>query len=519
MVKHTRILKSGNRIVLDPTPQSLAGRLEESLTFRTVKFLYGDNRHRRFADEDNPGPDVEQRTFNCYTYDHKQRLATSLGFYDRISRLLEANGHEVELVDLSQPPAGAKSDRFTPLWKRLYTPGGRLHLRDKSQEEFLVKFMSQLDAGLPGRFDCAPGFGKSTLIGFIGVLLPHAKIHVLSKRIPVLRERILPELRQMLPDVGMYGGGLRNLGHRVQLFSFDSLRHSDGKADILIVDESQDAAATKAAGMIARYADSVNFGFSATHDMRLDGSSMREEAMFGPVVFRVGYQQAADAGLVVPLEVRWRLVSLVHNPCAGVTDPVERKRLGIWRNLTRNELVAADARLHPDEQVLITCETLEHALALRQLLPEFTVVHSATEIPHNRRKYFAREGLWPEDAEPMTPDRLKNLTRMFERGKLRKAIVTTIWNVGVSMNHLEVVCRADASGSPIMNNQIPGRASRTNEAIGKTVGVVHDYDDGFDPGFHGKSAKRFAIYEANGWKQVMPPGAVRVRYRGKRRAG
>ncbi len=58
----------------------------------------------------------------------------------------------------------------------------------------------------------------------------------------MLRERLYPEICRYLPDVGIVGGGKRSKGHRVMLYTFDSLHHSDGKADLLLCDEVHQAA-------------------------------------------------------------------------------------------------------------------------------------------------------------------------------------------------------------------------------------------------------------------------------------
>ena len=94
------------------------------------------------------------------------------------------------------------------------------------------------------------------------------------------------------------------------------------------------------------------------------------------------------------------------------------------------------------------------------------------------------------------------LTKQFERGELKKAICTTVWNVGVSFNALEVLIRADAGGSPINDVQIPGRVSRISE--GKECGIVHDYLDQFNSGFKRRAKNRSKSYKENNWEQSFP---------------
>ena len=89
---------------------------------------------------------------------------------------------------------------------------------------------------------------------------------------------------------------------------------------------------------------------------------------------------------------------------------------------------------------------------------------------------------------------------------MKKVIATTVWNVGVSFNALEVLIRADGGGSPINDIQIPGRVSRISE--GKTHGIVHDYLDQFNSSFRSRAKKRSSTYAKNSWEQVMPQRSV-----------
>ena len=496
LMQTVTLLRSGNRLIVDSLEPRVREALEHELSYTSKRFLYGAERYQA-------GKKVEIVDYHCYSFDIRQRLATSLGFYDRIGKLLKGMGYAVRMRNLTPPE---DPSIFQPIWDRLYDPRWNLKLRH-GQEEFLVKLFGRAAAGLPARFDCPPAFGKSFLIGVAALLLPKAKFHVTTDRVSVLRDRIYPELCMILPDVGIVGGGKRLTGHRVMLYTFDSLHKSTFDADILIVDEVHEAAGDVVSANLARYDCSINFGLSATHDMRLDNKDMRVEAMFGPIVYSIPYEEAKDHGLVVPIEVYWTDVIMGVNPAEGIDDPVEKKRAAYWRNTVRNEIIAKNARKDQELglQQLITCETVEHAFALKQLLPDFEVVYSEGGITPNDQRYFQRQGLWPEGHEPMTPERKQMLTKLFERGKLRQAIVTTVWNVGVSFNFLDMLNRADGGGSPIMDTQIPGRTSRINpEDAGKTVGKVRDYLDQFDQGCRQRAGRRKHNYESHGWKQHLP---------------
>jgi superfamily II DNA or RNA helicase len=322
------------------------------------------------------------------------------------------------------------------------------------------------------------------------------------------------ELSQYLPDVGMCHGGMRNkqMGNRVKLYSFDSLHHSRGDADLLIIDECHEAATDDAAEQLAAYDKSINIGFSATHNMRLDNKDIRVEAMCGTIAMRITYQMAVRYGLVVPIEVVWSDVTMDVDPIAGVTDTVTRKRLGLWRNSTRNEIIAADARDESADgtQVLVVCETIEHLLFLKKRLPDFEVIYAAEGIKQEDISHFRNLGIWPESLPMMTAERRSKITKDFEDGRLRKVICNTVWNVGVNFRELGVVIRADAGDSPTGDTQIPGRAARINDQTGKTIGRIRDYRDLWNRGFNQRSGNRSRRYAYHGWRQFDNTGRLLV---------
>jgi hypothetical protein len=174
----------------------------------------------------------------------------------------------------------------------------------------------------------------------------------------------------------------------------------------------------------------------------------------------------------------------------------------------RNELVAA-ARAYPaDVQVLVMVDTIEHALHLRQLLPDFAVVYGKMK-PEDLR-YIRNQGLLAADEEPLSHRDRLGLQLAFEAGRLNKAVATGVWSTGVNFVHLRGLVRADAGASPIPSVQLPGRVSRI--AGGKDEGRVDDFLDQFDEGFRRKAQARRRVYEREGWAQVFrqAPGARRT---------
>ena len=500
------LLRSGNRLVVDPTTPKIKDLLTPHLRYVEKKFAQGEERTKRKRAH---LPLFDEIEWECYSEDHKGRLATSFGFQDRLKNLLESKGYPVVCKYASKVEAEKAAERLKTVYKARWD---RIDELVKSGFEFRHKQKRAVkiaDLFENGRIDCPPGWGKGTIIMLIATLFPKAKIAVVTKNIPVLTQRLYPELCANLPSVGIVGGGKRVKGRRVMCYSADSLHHAKGDEDIVLVDEGHQACSDNFAHKMGVFDHARIYMFSASWDMRLDNKDMRAEAMAGPIRLTVTYQEAVEHDMVVPIEVFWTDVVMDENPCSEM-DGTRKKRYGIWTNEYRNKLIARDARLYDDDtQVLITVETLEHALYLKKLLPEFEVVYSGQGLKDTDIIWYQNH--FPDEFTQMTEERKQKITRRFEKGKLKKAIATTVWNVGVNFRNLEVLIRADAGGSPINDTQIPGRTSRVNsELVKKTgtqekmVGILHDYRDMFDTGFKYKFQSREKSYTRNQWRQHYP---------------
>lgn len=484
--KVVTLYKTGNMMFLDPTDDVIFKLLKPVLSFRETKKLFGYEASQRKRAGKSAFDYVDHTLFEL---DHKQRVATFFGFWKLVRDTLRSQGYEVKFKD--QTPVNP--DLFVPHWNNIK----QYNLRE-NQPEFIQKVLTNRC----GRFDCPPGFGKSFMIGLIAALLPKAKIDVITRRVSVLRDRIYPELVQMVGDVGIVGGGRNERNKRVMCYTVGSMHHSPATADILIGDECHELAADNASAELVRWQNSRNYGLSASHDMRWDGKDLRTHGIFGPLVFRVDYQQAQAANMVVPIKVLWSPVVMDYDPCQSYED-IEKKRHGLWRNTYRNSVIAKDAQQYDDDtQVLITVETLEHAMNLKKQLPNFTLVYREDALTERSRLDYARQGFCSFDEPLMDAERRRKLTLDFEKGKLKKVICTTVWNVGVSFNALSVLIRADGGSSPINDVQIPGRVSRIS--ADKPYGVVHDYLDQFNRGFRMRAAGRAKTYKANSWEQLFP---------------
>jgi superfamily II DNA or RNA helicase len=466
----------------------LVKKVTHDLRYSHVEQLHGQSRRNPVT-----GQRIffQTREYKLFRVENGHVVLLS-GYMARMINRLRKLGCHLTLLDTT--PARPRPSCYEPRWENL---SGKIEFRPR-QEECL-----QLIARVPcGIIKAVTGFGKTTLIGAASQLFPDARIDVVTKSVDVA-ERIVRSLRRFVPKVGMIGDGWKQR-ERVTVITAGSLQHADGDADFLFADEVHQLATINfSTALAARYRNSRNFGLSATPYARMDNAHAILEPLFGPLVFDLPYQQAVELGLVVPVRVRWLPVRLSHNPAERFKNRVARKRNGIWTNRSRNAMIAAAVREYPENsQVLILVETIEHAVHLGSLLPEFTLMYSQM-APYDCAAY-KRAKLLPDDYRPLSDIQKHEMRKQFEDGTLRRVIATDVWSTGVDFEQLNVLVRADDRDSDIVDVQGPGRVSRVYTAPDGTVkefGEVIDCMDTFDPTFYRKSTGRRDSYKLLGWEQ------------------
>jgi len=416
-----------------------------------------------------------------------QRVLIPDGFLLKIIKLLK------DKVDIRYRKDNDAPKPITADWDNL--KGHNVSFR-AYQKECLDAISEVVAAGLGGYVIAPPAFGKSHLISYLALLYPKTKIDVISKRRDVVAG-IYSTLLKFTPKVGLVTTGSKTKD-RVTIYTADSLKHSDFDAELIILDEIHELVTDNYYKTLSNYAG-VRLGLTATPDTRFDNLHTRIEAICGFNIFQINYTQAEDNNIVVPILVDWVDVN-GENPVEGISNPVERKRLGIWCNRYRNEIIAKTARKYADAglQVLILTETIQHLANLKELLPDFEVCYSGT----------TSEGVYDGSLERMTPTKREELRRKFMNREIMKAIATGVWAVGVSFDDLQVLIRAEGSGSKTASVQVPGRACRIGKLVDKEYGIVVDFVDRFDKIFYKKAVERAKMYAKSGWVQISPDNKI-----------
>jgi superfamily II DNA or RNA helicase len=488
------LVKHGNMLYVSPdgkeaTSEEVINLLHGYLTYEHKEFLFGWKARHPVTGEKRRVQSTERR---LYGTDARGRLFTNFGFFRRVGAELKASGYAVKFINVDPPTAA----RPRP---ECYTPNLANVTRCFQFRERQYECLRDISRNVNGVVHAVTGFGKMAMIAMTCLLYPKAKVHVVTRRVPLVN-KLVDYLTRYIPNVGQYGDGKKYFGDRVTVFTAASLKYTDYDADFLLGDEAHELAAEESSAVLAGYQRTRNFAFTATPSGRGDGADARLEALFGPTIFYLPYWEAVDLDLVVPIRVIWRDVVMDVNPAGGCAD-VERKRRGVWFNDYRNDLIAGDlSNLGEDEQVLVLTDTIFHAVELKRRLPDYTLVYDKMEL--TRMEKYKTAKILPADEPVMTPERKERLRRLLEAG-VGNYIATPTWAVGIDPIHLTQLVMAGSTASEILAVQAPGRVSRTNSSGGKQLGVVRDYRDQFDDGLRRNARKRYGIYASLRWEQVI----------------
>ena len=196
------LLKSGNKLVVEPTTQHIADLITPVLTFEEKRFFRGWERRKRVKSRMPPFELIE---WACYTADHKQRLACAWGFWKLIKDTLTNKGYKVVARNLKPRP---NPEIFNPMWERLDEFGIDLRYR---QDDALMALIANLQADNGGRLRMPTGSGKSFIPLQVGMLLPKAKIDIVTKRVIALCKEREITINKLATLSGMTQSTLDNI--------------------------------------------------------------------------------------------------------------------------------------------------------------------------------------------------------------------------------------------------------------------------------------------------------------------
>lgn len=499
-MKTAVFIKNGNILYIAgpdcrQAPDEVFAVLHQKLTYTHREFLYGAKSRDRATGKRKR---VEVTDRRLYGTDQLGRLYTNFGFMKACGELLTAAGYSIKYLDMATID---KTPRARP---RCYQHELGNVSRYFQYRPTQLECLNAVIANECGLVHAITGYGKRIMIVMICLAFPYAKIDIVIRSVALVNQMV-DELSRYLPNIGQVGGGKKQKGDRITVYTRDSLAHSDFDADILIGDESHELITEEAAPMLARYTKSRNYALTASPIGRMDGTDIRLEGLFGPTIFYIPYWQGVELNLVVPIRVEWSDVILDVNPAAGYDDPVERKRAGIWFNNKRNNIIAAGVNsVDKNSQFMVLTETIHHAVEVFKRIDKSRqrrVELIYDTVKQNRFEGYKLRGDLPSDLKVMTPELKEKYRREFEAGEI-DVVATKTWEVGIDPVNLEYLFVAGAFSSEIKAVQAPGRASRISKSGDKDVGIIRDYADQFDESFHRAGKTRHRVYASMRWEQV-----------------
>jgi superfamily II DNA or RNA helicase len=364
-----------------------------------------------------------------------------------------------------------------------------------SQAEVLMRILTSRT----GVVKCSTGWGKSFLCTKISRLFPKAKIVLTVSSIDIAKD-YYQAMRVYDSTVGFVGDGSHNC-QRVTVAVSHSLRHCDHEwTNLVLGDECHTLAAPSFVEALGAFRRAKFIGFSASPTGRTDKTDGMIEALFGPLIADVPYDEAVQTGNVVPITVL--MVECPRGPSVDHLQDHHFERAAIWDNAVRNRLLAqindyALKTFGADDQILTMVSKTEHAFRLQQLMPDYTVVHGG--INAEKAASLQSAGALIPGQQVCTPKQRERFKHQFEKGEIQKAIATSVWSKGVNFQDLRYLVRGDALASAIESTQVPGRLSRLGTDKDKGMGYLFDTYDSFSPRLEGRSKRRITEYKKHGW--------------------
>lgn len=481
MSNKVKLRRQRNLVEIHPC-ESVLPILEREFVFRRLVDRT-DSFGRRIGRKQGPPEKL-------YELPSDDRAVIPAGLFYRLKLRLDAAGIKYTYEDL-------RAKKWPePDYESIFRHGHRLR---SGQEEVVAK-IATYDMG---RFQNPTGDGKSFLVTMAVLLYPKASILIVTAGLSAF-ESLYRRLLKITPDVGRVGGGRLDV-QRITLCNKDSLHRVPREDyDFCFVDECHTMATGRVSEKFGRICNARMFGFSATQTGRGDNSDLLTEAMFGPIIHEVPYGQSYGRGNISQIEVTMYVCP--HGPdTSAMQQDVVRKRHAYWRNDYRNEMIARIAReaVSENEQQLIIVDTIEHALRLYKLLPEWTPVYRPGDLAKMQR--FIDSGLISRK-EMLTREKLRRIEIDFESGRLLRVIANSVWHKAMDFPKLEYLIRADGGYSEIASIQIAGRLSRLHD---DNVKHLVDFDDVFDTICRNRSAGRKRHYAKQGWpihRCMLAPG-------------
>jgi len=374
------------------------------------------------------------------------------GFTTMVERKARAEGVDLTVADARKVPA-------VPDWS-----ADLAWLYDYQREAAEV-----LVARVRGLLQMGTGGGKTEVIAALLRIFPAMRFLIVVHRKGLMRQigariQLRAELHGHRPeDIGYFGDGDKELGHRITIATIDSLaanlknpavKRQLESAEALIVDEAHTAAADRFVRVLQRAVNAYyRWGVSGTPLARGDKRSSVAVGLLGPVAYLVPAEELIQRGFLARSRVH-----MVRHDAEEVYSSlwnVIRER-GIVQSVGRNRAVLRAVQ-RAKKPAMVFVDLLEHGEFLLKGI---------------RRMGINAEFVFGASA---TKERERALQRLV-RGEIDVLVTSQIFNEGIDVPSLESVVLAAGGKSVIALLQRIGRGMR-RVAGAKDTFEVWDFED------------------------------------------
>lgn len=306
----------------------------------------------------------------------------------------------------------------------------------------------------------ASGLGKTAVSAFDVDAFMHSrggKVLFLCDNNSVLSQN-LEAYRSILGNkysYGFFNSVEKKPDAQIVFASFQTMRNhmddfSRGEFAYIVVDEAHHAPADSYNAVIDYFQAEFLLGLTAT-PYRLDGAKL--SYIFGEPIYELELAEAISRNLLVDVEYH-----LMLNELSDLDDISEADNMSVtdfnkcFFAPKSDEKIAEIimARKEDGHNMLVYCRSIDHANAMRRLLPGSMVVHSGLSRCKNNK------ALW-----------------LFRKKKIQILISVDMLNEGIDVPHADMIVFLRSTVSPVVFQQQLGRGLRLCE--GKSKVVVLDF--------------------------------------------
>lgn len=420
-----------------------------------------------------------------YATDADGSIYTLPGFYNDVIKLCNKNMDLVEVNDFRTPMP-------PPDWVAIK----KISLRDYQVQPTLdLIFKGTDDSGV---INATGGFGKTHIQA-----ITYAAWNKLNTVLAIpLKQVVLQtyeKFKQFFPDkhIGLVGDGKHDVSNDITITTFRSLQSCAlEKCELLLVDEMQSAGQDTFQNCLKQMKPYRMFGFSATTEGLFNNSDKLLKGLFGEDLIYFPYEEAEQAGAVVPGMVY--MVKLPADVMPVSQNGIENKlKHGIKKCDKRNELIGRVCALIPKEwQTIVFIDHVKD-----HLVPMFKYMPKDTRFLH-RESSKKNVG-----AFALTGSQQTKTIKEFSNNEFQILIASDAFRAGVDVPNCRVVVQASGGSSKVEVLQEAYRGSRilTDEQrkifdlTPKTHFVLVDFMDNHDPVLESMAKKRMKYYEEQGW--------------------